>query len=160
MVKTCLLAGVVLLTGAGLTGCTSEPKASELAAQLKQVGTEQLDEAADTEAADGVKPTMTEDASKDVSCGDGKVKRVFAGSFPFKPNPDVDSTFDLAFKSVLGAMDTERYPLTKKPESDDLNGREFVFTGKDKDKVTFTFTFTAGATPTLALRGETACLDA
>ena len=151
------LAGVVL-AAPGLVGCTSGPTLSELGAQLQQDGTQALDEAAKSEAAAGVEPTITDDASKDVSCGDGKAKRVLAGSFPFSTNRDLDTTFDLAWVAVLGRIDRDRYKLTKEPDSADLARREFVLTGQDDVKMTLTFTFSGGASPVLALRGETACL--
>lgn len=153
-----MLAGVVLLAAPGLVGCTSGPKLSELAGDLQKDGTALIDDAARVEGVEGVKPTITDDASKDVSCDDGKVKRVLAGSFPFKPRPDVDASFDFAFNAVLAHLDMERYELTKEPDSDDLSRREFVATGKDDLKVTMTFTFTGGSAPVFALRGETACL--
>jgi hypothetical protein len=158
MVKTWLFAGVVLLAGPGLVGCSSGPTVSELGGQMQKDGTELLDRAAESQGVEGVKPTITDDASKDVPCGDGKVKRVFAGSFPFMKRDKVDTTFDLAFSITLGQLDKERYELTQEPDSDDLARREFVLTGKDDLKVTFTFTFTGGAAPAAALRGETACL--
>jgi hypothetical protein len=158
MVKTWMLAGVVLLAGPGLVGCTSGPKASELGGELQKDATALLDQSAESQGLDGAKPTITDDASKDVPCGDGKVKRVFAGSFPFMKRPDVDATFDFAFKIVLADLDTERYELTREPDSDDLARREFVATGKDDHKITLTFTLTGGTAPTFALHGETACL--
>ncbi|WP_405055920.1 hypothetical protein OG474_24630 [Kribbella sp. NBC_01505] len=160
MAKRSLLTGIVLLAVAGLTGCSSGPTISELGPQLQQEGTQQLDAAADYSGVDGVKPTITEDASKDVPCGDGKVKRVFAGSFPFEPGASLDTTFDLAFISLRGRIDGKRYDLVTQPDKEDLTRREAVFAGKDDNKLTLTFVFTGGATPTFALRGETACLEA
>ena len=125
---------------------------------MQKDGTALLDASAGFGAAEGVKPTITDDASKDVPCGDGKVKRVYAGSFPFKASPDMDTTFDLTFAITVGHLDTGRYEITKEPDSDDVVRREFVFTGKDDLKVTFTFAFTGGASPISTLRGETACL--
>lgn len=121
-----------------------------------------LTEVADTSAVDGTVPTVTEDASKDIPCGDAKVKRVFAGSFPFEPHSDLDNTFDFGFSAVWAAIDTERYgyDFHQGYDNDDLVGRKFTFTGKDDYKVTLTFVFTAGKTPTFALHGETACLNA
>ncbi|WP_405055919.1 hypothetical protein OG474_24625 [Kribbella sp. NBC_01505] len=149
----------MLLAGVGLTGCSSGPKVSELGAELQQEGKAQLTAAADFNGADGVQPTITEDASKDVSCGDGKVKRVFAGSFLFRPNPDIDQTFDFAFTALRGRLDQNRYDLTTRPDADDTARREAVFAGQDRYKVTLRFVFTGGAEPAFALQGETACLD-
>jgi hypothetical protein len=86
------------------------------------------------------------------------VKRVFAGTFPFEPNPDVDTTFDLAYKTAFGLLDSERYELTQRPDADNLVGREFVLTGKDDLKVTVKFTFTGGTAQIFAMRAETDCL--
>ena len=133
---------------------------SELGPELREEGTKQLAEAADFSGDDGVKPTITEDASKDVPCGDGKVKRVFAGSFPFDSSASLDTTFDLAFISLRGRIESKRYSLVAQPDTEVVTRREAVFTGKDDNKVTLTFVFTGGATPIFALRGETACLDA
>ncbi|TDD58300.1 hypothetical protein E1263_20000 [Kribbella antibiotica] len=159
MVKRWLVTGVVLLAGVGLTGCAKGSTLAELGSEIKQVGTEQLTEAADTGAVKGTAPVITDDASADVPCGSGKAKRVFAGSFPYKPDPDIDTTLDFGYKAVLATMDTGRYKLTKEPDSDDTKRREFVFTGQEEHKVTFTFVLTGGAAPSLALRAETACLD-
>jgi len=148
--------GSTLLLG---TSACGGPSVSEVGSQLQRDGSDVLTKAVETEAADGVQPTITEDGSKDEACPDGKVKRVYAGSFPFEPNADVDTTFDLAFKSVLGQLDDERYELTRQPDSDDLNRREFVATSKDDGNITLTVTFTAGQVPTFALRGETKCLS-
>lgn len=160
MVKTWGTIGCGVVLMASLAACTGGPSLSELGSRLQKDGSALLDGAADSEGADGVKPTVTDDGTKDVACPDGKVRRVYAGSFPFKPNSDVDTTFDLAFKSVLGQLDNERYELTKPPDSDDLTRREFVATSKDDDGgITLTVTFTANSAPTFALRGETKCVD-
>lgn len=159
MAKRWLLTGIVLLAGAGLTGCSSGPKAAELGAELQKEGTQQLETGASLSGADGVKPTITEDASKDVPCADGKVKRVFAGSFPFKPGASLDTTFDLAWAALRGRLDDKRYDLVTRPDDEDTTRREAVFAGKDDYKVTLRFIFTGGVTPTFALQGETACLD-
>jgi hypothetical protein len=158
MVKTWLLAGVVLLAVPGLVGCSSEPKASALGPELQRDGTTLLEGVADIEHG-GKKPIITDDASKDVPCGDGKVQRVFAGSAPLQPYADIDTIFDLSYNRALYFLDDERYDLTKRADSDDLARREFVATGKEELKVTLNFTFTAGVVPTLTLRGETACLE-
>jgi hypothetical protein len=154
------LAGIALasLLLSTTTACGG-PTASELGSQLQRDAADLLTKAAGSEADDGVKPTITDDGAKDVACSDGKVKRVYAGSFPFKPNSDVDTTFDLAFKSVLGQLDDERYELTRPPDSDDPNRREFVATSKDDGNITLTVTFTASPAPTFALRGETTCVS-
>jgi hypothetical protein len=147
------LAGLLLGTA---TACGA-PKLSEEGPWFQQNAQAMLDELADRTAAEGSTPTVKQDATTDVSCGDGKAKRVFEASMPLKLSAELDNTFDFAVTAVSAAEDG--YTIKTSPDSDDLVRRELTLRA-DEHPATITVVLTAKPVPTLTLTGETDCLEA
>jgi hypothetical protein len=147
------LASLLLFT---TTACGG-PKLSEEGPWFQQNAQAMLDELADGSAAEGSTPTVKQDATTDVSCGDGKAKRAFEASMPLKLSAELDTTFDFAVTAVSAAEDG--YTIKTFPHSDDLVRREMTLRA-DEHPATMTAVLTAKPVPTLTLTGETDCLNA
>jgi len=139
------------------TACTSGPKLSEDGPRFQQAAQTVLDDAIRFRVVEGDKPTVKQDATTDVSCGDDTAKRVFEASVPLNVAISVDNAFDLTMSSVMGSA--KGYSIETWPDSDDPDRRELTMRAGDYP-ATIKAVVTAKPVPTLTLTGETDCLTA
>jgi hypothetical protein len=149
----------VLLLGA--TACTGGPKLAEVGPLFQQDAQALIDKLADRRGTDGSKPTVKQDARTDVSCGDGKAKRVFEASVPLKLGSSLDNTFDAAMDTVVAELVSIGYSIKTAPDSDDLTRWEMVVGAHfDDNPAAMHVVVTAAPSLVATLTGETNCLDA
>jgi hypothetical protein len=148
-----VLGGTLLL---GTASCTSGPKLAEVGPHFQQDAQALLAKVAGRRGAERSQSTVKQDAGTDVSCGDGKAKRIFEGSLPVRASAKIDDTFDDTISTVLAS--TSGYSIKTQPDSDDPVRREMTLRADDY-AATLRVVLTATPVPTLTLSGETDCLS-
>ena len=148
-----LVAGTLLL---GVTSCGG-PKLDEVGSRFQQDAQRILDGFADTNALEGSKPTVKQDAGSDVACPDGKAKRVFEASVPVRTYTKLQDTLENTIAIVYAS--SKGYSIKTVQDKANLVRRETTLRADDYP-ATLKAVVVAAPIPTLTFTGETDCLDA
>lgn len=101
---------------------------------------------------------VTETAQRDVACGDGEIKRVFAATAELPTsNPDADNTLDVASRSIGARLSEVHYePVSALDQADRTDRRQLTYT---KDGLSFTAILTLPSENAIKveLQGATTC---
>lgn len=153
--------GILVLSGVlvGTTACTSGPELADVGPRFQQDAQALIGKLAERRGVEGAKPTVKQDAGTDVSCGDGRAKRVFEASVQLQLGSSLDNTFDQTIDTVSAELTSIGYSIKTRPDSDDLSRREMVI-GADDDPETMHVVLTATPSPLATLTGDTGCLNA
>jgi hypothetical protein len=158
MVLAGLTCGALVTTGAcGLANGDDGPTAAEAGTQLAKDARSLLDQVQDIHNL--TQPySVTEDASNDVSCGQGKAKRAFVATTQVPAEGNLDNRLDRETTRAIGGLPMA-YKVTDRSNVDDLSGRRVVMRNEDL-AVTVTVRLTpTGSNVTYDVRGETDCLS-
>lgn len=150
------LSGLLTTSGCGLFTDDSGPTSAEAGAQLSKDVRPLLSRV--EKRYDPAGPfAVTEDAGKDVPCGDGKAKRTFAANTRVLQVADLDNTLDRATDLVVAAL-TPTYQIAQRSDVDELSSRRIVMHDETNDlRVTLVLTPT-GKEIDFAFTGETGCV--